>query len=48
MSVPDGELILVVELNLALVINNRTIELGVVGAGESDNEDLNKTKLARL
>ena len=42
MSVPDGELILMVELDLGLVLNYCTIELGVVGPGESNNEDLNK------
>ena len=44
MSVPDGELILVVELDLALVVNNGAIELGVVGAAEGNNEDLNKDR----
>ena len=48
MPVPDGEAVLMVELDLGLVVDNSSIELGVVGAGESDNEDLNKTKLARL
>ena len=44
MSVPDGELILMVELGLALVLNNGAIELGVVGPGESNNENLNKVR----
>ena len=42
MPVPDGEEVLVVQLDLTLVLNDRTIELCVVGPGESDNEDLNK------